>query len=106
MCPLIVPCQVRGKKLNQFLFLAFYFRTKHTRFLMGAFLPTFILRGSLLKTISSEKNNFRENTGCHMGQVLLLRTQQASKLLVCITKETEKNQVGLCELKLPTTWND
>lgn len=71
---------------------------------MGAFLPTFILRGSLLKTISSEENNFRENTGCHMGQVLLLRTQQAFKLLVCITKETEK--VGLCELKLPTTWND
>lgn len=57
---------------------------------MGAVLPTFVLRGSLLKTIDSEENIFREYTGCHMGQVLLLRTQQASKLSLCMSEETEK----------------
>lgn len=75
---------------------------------MGAFFAYFCFgRFSIEKTINSEENNFRENTGCHMGQILLLRTQQAPKLIVCMSKETGgKNKSGFWELKLSTTWND
>lgn len=76
---------------------------------MGAFLTHCCLGCSLLKTIDSEENTFRENTGGHMGQVLLVRIQLRIQAVTLYEQRNNNNNnkiVGFWELQLSTTWND
>lgn len=58
-----------------------------TLFLLGAHFASFCFRSPLLKTVTVKEDNFGEGTEYHTWN-LFLRTQQASKLLGYMSKDT------------------